>query len=149
MGTWNVNSFIKIGSGYGSSITGFQICSMNGNDSTLNEAPTSVSDGDAIIPFFDPDITTTSSSLINGISGQLNWGGTSDFEINSFTQTVKNNFKPVQEAFQAAVQDYIPGSRDITGEIVITGAKYKIKTLIYRYNFDSSNNIVARYGSTS
>lgn len=149
VGALTVNSVIKIGSDDGSSNTGFQILSISGNDITLNEAPTSVSDGDAIIPFFDPDITTTSSSLINGISGQLNWGGTSDFEINSFTLTVKNNFKPVQEAFKAAVQDYIPGRRDITGEIVITGAKDKIKTLIYRYNFDSSNNIVARFGSTS
>ena len=148
-GALSVNSIIKIGGDDGSDNTGFRILSISGNDITLNEAPTSVSDGDAIIPYFDPDIATTSSSLVNGISGQLNWGGTSDFEINSFTLTVKNNFKPVQEAFKAAVQDYIPGRRDITGEIVITGAKDKIMTLIYRYNFDSSNNIVARFGSSS
>jgi hypothetical protein len=147
--TLTVNSVIKIGSDDGSSATGFQILSISGNDITLNEAPTSVSDGDAVIPYFDPGITTTSSSLINGISGQLDWGGTSDFEINSFSLTVKNNFKPIQEAFKAAVQDYVPGRRDITGEIVITGAKDKIMTLIYRYNFDSSNNVVARFGATS
>lgn len=148
-GALAVNSIIKIGSDDGSDNTGFRILSISGNDITLNEAPTSVSDGDAIIPYFDPDITTTASSLINGISGQLDWGSDTDLEINSFTLTVKNNFKPIQEAFKAAVQDYVPGRRDITGELVVTGAKDKIMTLIYRYNFDSSNNIVARFGSSS
>ena len=150
--TLSVNSVVKIGTEDGSDNTGFRIIAVDTTASTITldqGIGTDVSNGDAIIPFFDPDITTTSSSLINGISGQLDWGGTSDFEINSFSLTVKNNFKPVQEAFKASVQDYIPGRRDITGEVVITGAKDKIMTLIYRYNFDSSNNIVARFGSSS
>ena len=148
-GTLTVNSVIQIGSDDGSSNTGFQVLSISGNDITLDEAPTSAGDGDAIVPYFDPDITTTAASLINGIEGRLSWGGTADFEINSFSLTVKNNYAEVRESFQAAVQDYIPGRRDITGEISITGAKDKIKTLIYRYNFDSSNNIVARFGATT
>lgn len=148
-GAMTVNSVIKIGNDDGSGNTGFQVLSISGNDVTLDEAPTTSSDGDAIIPYFDPDITTTAASLINGITGQLDWGSDTDLEINSFNLTVKNNYKSVQEAFKAAVQDCIPGRRDITGELVVTGAKDKIAMLIKRYNFNSSNNIVARFGGTA
>lgn len=147
----SVNSVIKIGNDDGSSNTGFYVTSIDTTASTitLNEAVSSVSDGDAIIPMFDEDISNVGGSIVNGITGQLSIGGTPNFEINSFSLTVKNNFKAINEAFQAAVQDYIPGRRDITGEIVVTGAKDKIKTLIQRYNFDTSNNMVARFGGTA
>ena len=143
-----VNSMIKIGDDDGSDNVGFQVLSISGNDVTLDQTPVTALNTNAIIPFVDPDITGTASSLINGISGQLDWGSDSDLEINSFTLTVKNNYKAVNEAFKAAVQDYIPGRRDITGEIVVTGEKDKIHMLIKRYNFNSSNNLVARFGAT-
>ena len=146
-----VNSVIKIGSDDGSSNTGFYITSIDLTASTitLNEAVSTVADGDDIIPYWDADITGNDGTIINGITGQLDVGGTTGFEINSFSVSVKNNLKPVNEAFQAAVQDYVPGRRDITGEVVVTGAQDKIKTLVQRYNFDSSNNFVARFGGTA
>ena len=144
-----VNSIIKIGNDDGSNNKGFRVTAINGNVLTLDETPTSVSNGDAVIPFVDPDIVTTSATLIDGVTGQLDLGSVSDLEINSFTVTIKNNYKGINEAFKSSVQDMIPGRRDITGEIVVTGRKDRIELITRRYNLLSDRNMVARFGGTA
>lgn len=146
---FTVNSIIKVGNDDGTGNKGFQVEAINGNILTLNEAPTTASDGDAIIPFVDASITTTTASLIDGITGQLDLGSVTDLEINSFTVTIKNNYKGLNEAFKSTVQDMIPGRRDITGEIVVTGRKDRIELITRRYKLLTDRNMVARFGGTA
>lgn len=146
------NSIIKIGSDTGAGNKGFKVTSISGNDITFTPGlsdPVAVTNGDAVIPFFDSDIDKSAATLVNGIQGQLDLGSVTDLEVNSFTVTVKNNFKPINEAFKATVQDMIPGRRDITGEIVVTGRKDRIELITRRYAFQTDRNMVARFGGNS
>lgn len=151
---FSVNSVIKIGSDDATNNTGYRITAIDTATNTLTISPalvggTPVTNGDTIIPWVDSNLSTQTNTLVNGIQGQCDLGSISDLEINAFSLTVKNNFKEVREAFKPAVQDQIPGRRDITGEITVSGRRDRLLLIPKRMTFDTGSNIVARFGGNS
>ena len=113
-----VGSVIKIGTGSASNI---KVTAKNGTAITL-ESASSWSDGDAVVP--DTPSETTAGSPSPGITGSITLAGNTGIEIIGFDVSLKNNIKGiVDEAFASTATDFIPGFRDVSGNLQVRCAK--------------------------
>ena len=113
-----IGSVIKIGTGSADNI---KVTDKSGAVITL-ESASSWSGSDAVVPYTPSE--TTAGSPSPGITGSITLSGNTGIEIVGFDVTLKNNIKAIaDEAFASTVTDFIPGYRDVTGNLQVRCAK--------------------------
>lgn len=102
------------------------------------------------IPSSPFDEAQTGGSPIPAVLGQIDIGTKTDVLIANFTMSVKNNWKEIKEAaFKRVVQDFIPGFREVSGEVTMWARRTDLEHWAWAQSANTENptNFSVQIGS--
>lgn len=135
------NSLIQIGS-----TSGIVVTADSSRPSFTTDGSVTESNGAAVIPYAPTE--TTAGSPIAGISGSVTYDSDA-VNVTGLEVSLKNGFRPLDdEALEEYPSDFVPGFREVTGNITLRARKDWVVHVANRLEY-STQALTVVLGSTA